>query len=421
MSINWWVTPNPNACPQSACGSAGASQNKTYVTLATPYNTGDTTPTSAPATVLYLATAGGPAATSEVAFQNTWSMFTNSGTGPANVLNWQGQQLYYYRNDPPGTPGGMVVPFSGCAYNASGLLTQANGSGQCGSWALLFLETLAANGIPVQMSWQNPVPQAQAFFTGVCPADSSNMLVKTWSFNGSATYANNPYLYAGSAFSYLLKLNSSDSGDGMVPQPSGGFGDLSNEIGLQGQNSATPSEKAFGSHYIVSVPPDSRLTNLGPYFDPSYGVTYGGSSDFEQHLVGYDIPIDTGGDNALRAIVPGQSVPNIRFPTVLPTGPTLSVPANGAVGQPTTVQFSWQPPPTTSGSQEADSTVYAFWLSADGGQTFRFVTVPGTTPNLTLPGFSSGGARYYWYVTATNCLNFNNYASRSMTFSFTTQ
>ena len=50
---------------------------------------------------------------------------------------------------------------------------------------------------------------------------------------------------------------------------------------IAGQNTHPPSEKMFGSHFIVKA--DSSLINPGiggPYFDPSYGVTYTDSTNF---------------------------------------------------------------------------------------------------------------------------------------------
>lgn len=72
---------------------------------------------------------------------------------------------------------------------------------------------------------------------------------------------------------------------GMVTVPASGpvFGDLTSLTGLPGQNSPTPSEKAFNLHFIVKVPSVPGIG--GPYFDPSYGVTYTGACDFEAKAV----------------------------------------------------------------------------------------------------------------------------------------
>ena len=81
----------------------------------------------------------------------------------------------------------------------------------------------------------------------------------------------------------------------MDPPPPGGFGDLTNEIGVPGQNeptapgpnepgtpSVTPSEKVFGLHFIVEIP----IAPFGnQYYDPSYGVTYPSAAGFESQAV----------------------------------------------------------------------------------------------------------------------------------------
>lgn len=76
------------------------------------------------------------------------------------------------------------------------------------------------------------------------------------------------------------------------------YGDLVSKNTLAGQNSRPPSEKMFGSHYIVKVlPPDPSQPPVVPldedqYFDPSYGVTYKNQDDFEDKAVdGYALRI----------------------------------------------------------------------------------------------------------------------------------
>ena len=71
------------------------------------------------------------------------------------------------------------------------------------------------------------------------------------------------------------------------PQPGGVYGDITSNAGLAGQNSPTPSEKAFARHFIVL--PAAPLNTT--YYDPSYGVTYTGPNDFEVKAVdGYVKP-----------------------------------------------------------------------------------------------------------------------------------
>jgi hypothetical protein len=438
VSIGWEVTPNPNPCPQSACGPAGTSQDKLYVTLAAPFNTGDLSATSLPATVLYLATAGGPVTYSagsqsptlqqkQQVFQNTWNMFTDSGAGPSNVVNWQGQPLYYYRNDPPGTPGGLVVPFNGCALSAQSLLTHPNGSGQCGSWALLLLEALAANGIQVEAPQfpSYPNQNAQAWWTYVCATDQTSMLVADWSgFSGAGTTGNQSYPWTLILTDEQNNPNSSNPNLGMVicssytPQQTGCsaqgyFGDLNNQPGADGQNTTTPSEKAFGRHFIVNG--GSLAGGAGPYFDPSYGKTYTGGPNFEQGLSGYWVrnPAQPYTYQMVRQTNP--SSPNITMSRLpLPQAQvTLSQPRNSATGVSTGPTFQWQPFESATG--------YVLLLSATSKfSSYTPYTLLGeNTTSLPLPiGTLVSGTTYYWLVYAYNC---TGQSPLSNVYSFTTQ
>ena len=68
----------------------------------------------------------------------------------------------------------------------------------------------------------------------------------------------------------------------MVPIPSGSmYGDLQSLTTIQGQNSYPPSEKAFGCHYIRKYQNGTNVV----YYDPSYGVTYNDTNDFQLKAV----------------------------------------------------------------------------------------------------------------------------------------
>ena len=115
------------------------------------------------------------------------------------------------------------------------------------------------------------------------------MLVKEWTAQSAGTTLDQNY-------PYRLTLILGDGGPdriGMVPAPPTQiFGELKSEAGAPGQNTAPPSEKAFGSHYIVKI--DSTLVPFGqpgPYFDPSYGLFYTSEFDFEiKSIWGYAAP-----------------------------------------------------------------------------------------------------------------------------------
>ena len=279
MTVSWSVAPfdySNLACSQTPCQNAGSSSSTVYVTMAVPSGTYMALPANFPAqpilplplTVLGLAVGAGGATTAAAAFQNTWNHFS-SGAGPANVTNWQGQDLYYYRSG---------LGFK-CALYPLPLLTRSDGDGQCGSFALLLMWALAANGI--SSSW---VP--------VGSIDTTLMLIRDW----AATSQSNPSppLYPWSLTLGTAALANSDL---MQPPPNAAtptqYGDLTTQTTLPGQNTTPPSEKLFGSHFIVKLnnpsyaPLDSaNAPNLqGPYFDPSYGRWYAGAADFESKAI----------------------------------------------------------------------------------------------------------------------------------------
>jgi hypothetical protein len=156
--------------------------------------------------------------------------------------------LYYYRQG---------IGFNGCAQNDGALLTQENASGQCGSFALLLQAVFAVNGISSDIVEISRKDKYQFPF-----------LVKAWE---EIATTNPPP--GGAEYRWRLKFNPTE--DAMVPpQPNDIYGDLRNTSELRGQNSAPPSEKLFGLHYIVKTTVDSDAF----YYDPSYGVKYFGDT-----------------------------------------------------------------------------------------------------------------------------------------------
>jgi hypothetical protein len=136
------------------------------------------------------------------------------------------------------------------------------------------MDSLAVNGI--ESKWVEVTPAAGAW-----------MLVNNWTFRGPPSFPGD------SVWPYKFLLGSEFTGGiGMVTDSPAGplYGDLESESGLPGQNSPTPSEKAFNLHFIVKV---EGIPGIGgPYFDPSYGATYDDDCDFEnQAIAGYADPI----------------------------------------------------------------------------------------------------------------------------------
>jgi len=252
LGVTWNFSPGGQACSsgRSVCEWAGSTSSEVYVTLAAPSGLSES---AMPLTAVMLAIGSGGATTQTTAFQSTWQQFA----GPANVSGWDGRPLSYYEQG---------VGFQGCANNSFLLLTSSTGSGQCGSWAHLFMDALAVNGI--SSSW-----------TTVKPSVADAMLVNSWTFSKLPMYTKN------APWEYNFVPVIEPVGFGMVPLPPDSvFGDLTSETGISGQNSPTPSEKFFGVHFIVKAP--SSLGVGGPYFDPSYGVTYANPFDFESKAIG---------------------------------------------------------------------------------------------------------------------------------------
>ncbi len=243
MVLNWQVSTDGG----TTWKKIGQTGNPLYITLADPIASANLYQT-----VMYLATANGNATTAAGAVANTWAMFA----GPANVKTWDGRALYYY---------GPGQGFNACATNSGALLASPTGSGQCGSFAYLLMDAIGANGIG-------------SSFIGISPTVDELFLVNNWSFSSTQTFvATTP------AYPWMMVL--SEGGAGMVPPLQNNvYGDLTSLAGLAGQNTATPSEKVFARHFIVQ--------QGTAYYDPSYGATYSGPSDFQSKAVaGYATPI----------------------------------------------------------------------------------------------------------------------------------
>src|SRR5262249_14380148 len=136
--------------------------------------------------------------------------------------------------------------------------------------------------------------------------DGTGMIVKDWIFSSTPTYSTDP------VYKWQLVLNASavNNGDLMVPAQSGGmYGDLTSLATLAGQNTMPPSEKLFGNHKIVNVDTSLVSPGIGPYFDPSYGVSYASSADFETKAIdGYFFHVDGEAVNVFHARRSGGSV-----------------------------------------------------------------------------------------------------------------
>jgi len=268
MTINWKSMADGKNCP--ACDDDGSTANKVYVTLATPIR-------KVFLTSLNLAVSDDGATNQQQAFDKTWAKFS----GPANVQTWDSRPLFYYKNG----FGTSAV----CPLDEEPLLTRGDSSGQCSAFAQLLMGSIAVNGIA-------------GSFVAVNVIDGDQMVVKDWTFSATPTFPAAP------AYKWKMVFNPAAlaGGDLMVPsQPGGVFGDLTNKTTLPGQNTAPPSEKVFARHFIVKFTGGTG----GPYFDPSYGVTYTNAADFESKAVdGYGRFFVTDAPNEMRVRRPGGGV-----------------------------------------------------------------------------------------------------------------
>jgi len=402
LAVTWRVSQAETSCsnPIFVCSPAGSSSNPVYVTLAAPKlpsNYGDLL-----LTYVSLAVGNGGSTNETEAFLSTWGRFS-TGSGPAHVSTWMGEFPIYYPAN---------VGFEGCSSSAKPLLTALSGRGQCNSFAQLFLSALAANGIPIKDSPDVSSPSATT--TGVCVTDNSVMVINNWSFNTSFPR------YPGEIYHYAFTLAGNEFVD-MVPPPLGygsvAYGDLANESGLGGQNSHravsqypiapanTPSEKAFGSHYIVHA----LLSGISGdrYFDPSYGTTYSDAAAFQSKSVaGFAVndPHPNLPQGTTNMVVRDPGPLNITLTDDAPSAPELQSPPGGATGVSIPTELRWLPSSGLVG-------YYFLELSTDASFATPLVgNVNGTT--VSVPGLAPS-TQYFWRVTANNCLGYRTSSVRS--------
>jgi hypothetical protein len=208
--------------------------------------------------------------------------------------------------------------------------------------------------------------------------------------------------------------------------PLSGFGDLVNKPGLAGQGTSTPSEKVFGSHYVIHVLDSALLAAVsgGPYFDPSYGQIYTGPLNFESSAVdGYALrdehSISIPGTPPARPFVARKAAgaANITLADGLDSTLTLVLPADHTTGLSGPPVFTWTP---VSGA-----TIYRLSLSSSNAFPAGISTVPITpydpsASTFTWPTSLSPSSTYYWKVEASNCYFSGTWRTVSSARSFTT-
>jgi hypothetical protein len=226
---------------------AGTSQNPIYFCLKGPVD-GIPRPFR---TVAHLACSNDGAEASDPAVEKTWELFLGK-----NVKGWDEttkgftRTLYYYK---PGT-----TFDENSAGGAAALLQSSNDSGQCTTWACLLRDACKLNDANVMII--RATPKDEFFMNPI------GFLVKAWSHKSNAPWE--------------FRFNAPISD--MIPDANNGvYGDFSNLPSVAGQNSAPPSQKAFGSHFFVR---HTKANSESEYLDPSYGAKYLGSPLYEAEL-----------------------------------------------------------------------------------------------------------------------------------------
>ena len=198
FDIDWEVSRNG-----TQWHTAGTSRNQIYLCLADPISNPDTMFR----TVVHLAVSRAGATTPAAAGDNTWNLFSN-GSGPRNVLTWEGTPLYYYRKG---------TNFDRTMTNVQGMLQTGNGN--CYAWAQLFEAALRVNGGVFEKIRAEITPTTLFF-------------VNDWGNVGSSFFYNNSLEY---------DMQPPPSG----PPPTGGtYGYYDNGIGAHFRNAPSVAATA---------------------------------------------------------------------------------------------------------------------------------------------------------------------------------
>ncbi len=207
----------------------------------------------------------------------TWSEFSNADTGPVGEFRQMtldpatgdigdGPALHYY--DP-----GFVGSAACDATTTEELLTDAHSIGQCASWAHLFQDSLAAEGIPASFETIN----ASAIDPG-----ATFLLIKNWQIAGCMPRT--------TRLEYPFALNQDD-----IATSDGGGCD---EPGLPGQGNPNPTgwlPQLFVVRYANGV------------YDPSYGILQNNQATYQANLTAYETRM-------IAAICRGQTPPDPEAP-----------------------------------------------------------------------------------------------------------
>jgi hypothetical protein len=179
--------------------------------------------------------------------QKVWSKFAAK-----SIKSWKGTPIVYY-------PAGET--FSTCGLTEVPVLTQLDYKSRCGGLGPILAKAFALDGIRAQEIYVDPTAATGA----------AGFLVKNWSVQTTSFPANAPWKW---------RFQTPAGGIEMMPIPAGSvYGDLKSNPGVAGQNSSTPSEKAFPNHAIVFA--ENR------YYDSSYGLEYANEVEFQNTSIDF--------------------------------------------------------------------------------------------------------------------------------------
>jgi hypothetical protein len=254
FTIQWFNVRNGVDIP------LGTSKNDMYVTLAGP-----TVGEESFLTEVYLAVATDGAATLDEAFANTWHQFSVNSARPANVTDWNGEPLYYYRQ------GFDTATGLGLTESKELLLFH---NGQCRTFRSLFARALILNGVRTVFYKIDPISII----------GRHHLIIKSWNF------------VAPNLDSYEMKFSTDPAtvpaGRMFPPMPGQQYGDLSNSPGLPGQNTPTPQAKVFLDHVVLKRANGTVPIPGAPFYDPSYGVIYINEQDFlDKAVAAYGVEV----------------------------------------------------------------------------------------------------------------------------------
>jgi hypothetical protein len=267
--------------------SAGKSINAFHVLLGKPKNV-------VYKTLLKLGESNGQS-TQAAVLGTIWNRFA----GPADVTTWDQRPLYYYREG--------VDTFTCAVTSARALMTAENGCGQCGGWTRLLQTSLGLHGI--DSNWIGIGTVAPAF----------EMLVNNFEFNDAT-----PPHFDGDPQGYEYRLLIDTNAGRTAPPLNVWFDDVRSVPGVKGQNMETPFEKIFNAHFFLVPVIDG--SELMPWLDASYGITYSGLANFQDKAIA-GVAQGTGGLTV--------TVNNVVYPTrkvkKVPSGSppaVMTIPAN---------------------------------------------------------------------------------------------